>query len=171
MLRHGQPVVVCVPDHGPRGEGQQRARDDDGDEEAGDLVRKLLDGRLARLRLLNQADDLRERRVLPHVGGLDQEEVVLVDAPADDEAALELVHGHGLAGDEALVAGGLAEEDLAIDGDLGAGDDLEDVVAVDEVYGDRALREDGEVGVDFDEGGLRGLEAHQLGEGVRGFGL
>ena len=57
------------------------------DEVAGHPVGQLLDGRLAGLRVLDQLDDLGQRRVLAHLGGPEAEGAGLVERAADDLVA------------------------------------------------------------------------------------
>ena len=59
---------------------------DDQDEVAGHQVGHLLYGRLAGLGILDQADDLRQRRVSAHLGGLEAQGSGAVDRAADDLA-------------------------------------------------------------------------------------
>ncbi len=60
-------------------------------EDARDPIRELLDRGLGGLGLLDEADDLRERRVAPDRGGLHLEGAFAVESPADDPVARGLL--------------------------------------------------------------------------------
>ena len=89
--------------HDPRHDGQT---EDDGHEHPRDAVGELLDRRLRGLRLPDEPDDLRERRVRPDGRRLDLDRALLVQRSADHAVAGPPLRGHRLAGDHRLVDGG-----------------------------------------------------------------
>ena len=90
-------------------------------------VGQPLPGCLGVLRLLHQRHDLRQRGVRADLGGAHPQRAGGVDDGADHRGAGRLVHRQALAGDHRLVDLGLAVLDDAVDGDLGAGPDQQQV--------------------------------------------
>ena len=78
---------------------------------------------LRALRVLDQADDLRQRGVRADGGGPQHEAAGAVERGADDAVAGGLVHRQALAGQHALVHRGRAVGDDAVDRDLLTGPD------------------------------------------------
>ena len=70
-----------------RGERERAERQDGRHEVAGPAVGQALDGRLPRLRLLHQADHLRQRRLLADGLGLDLQQAERVDRAGVDRVA------------------------------------------------------------------------------------
>ena len=113
-------------DH-PRGEGDEPT--DEGDEHQPERgpVGEALAGGLGVLGLLDELDDLGERGVGADPGGPGVQDAVAVDGGADDLGARALVDREALAGDHRLVDLAVAVLDDAVDGDLRAGADDEQV--------------------------------------------
>jgi hypothetical protein len=84
-------------------------------------------GRLGVLCALDEVDDLAERGVGADLGRLVGERAGLVDRAADDLVADLLLHRDRLAGHEALVDRARAALDDAVDGDLVAGLEANDI--------------------------------------------
>ena len=105
-----------VPAGEPTEERSERDRRDGGNEHRGDAVDQPLHRRLAGLRVLDHADDARERRVLPDRDRLDDEAADAVQRPRGDAIALALDDRHALAGDKRLVGLALAGDDRPVDG-------------------------------------------------------
>jgi len=82
---------------------QQRQRQDGGGVEAQDAVYEVQDAGLQGAGVLDVAHDLREEALLPDGAHADQQGARPVDRPAGDLVAIELVHGHRLAGYQRLV--------------------------------------------------------------------
>ena len=105
-------------------------------------------GHLGALGVLDEPDDLGQGGVVADGGGADQHRAGGVEGGADDGVAGGLVDREALAGEHALVDGGGAAGDDAVDGDLLAGADADDVadddlldrdVDLDAVADDRAV--------------------------------
>jgi hypothetical protein len=143
---------------GPEPEAERRDRegDDDRHEDAGDAVGQALDRRLAGLRVLDQARDLRERRVGADLRGLDDEASAGVDGRARDLRAGSDLDGHGLAREHAHVDGRGALLDDAVGGDFLTRSHDEAVADLQLLDGDAAL---GPVGVE--DGDVLGAELEQ----------
>ena len=92
--------------------------DHDRDEDTGDAIGQTLDGRLSRLRLGDEASDLRERGVGADAEGANDESAAGVDRRAEDLVAGLYLDRHALAGQERLVDRGAALLDDAVGGDL-----------------------------------------------------
>ena len=88
---------------------------------AGDRVGQALHRRLRALGLLDQPDDLGERRVRADLGRAEDEAAGLVERRADDRVAGALLDRQALAGQHALVERRVALGDHAIDRHLLAG--------------------------------------------------
>src|SRR6266571_3367973 len=87
----------------PYQEDERRDPDDRGDEHGGDAVHEPLDRRAGDLRVLDQRDDLVQRRVGADAGRASLQQARLVDRRADRRVADLLVDGHRFAGDHRLV--------------------------------------------------------------------
>src|SRR6266849_2412032 len=111
----------------PADERRERDRDDDGDEDGRDAVGEPLDRRLARLRLGDEAGDLRQGRLGSDLGGADEQAPRCVGRRAGDLAAGANIDGHGLARQHRLVDRRQALLDNPVGGDLLAGANDEDV--------------------------------------------
>ena len=92
-----------------------------GHEHAGDLVGHAGDGRLGGVGVLDELDNLGERRVGAHTRGAEGKRTGAVDGGGADGVAGGLFHGDGLAGERALVHGRRALEYHAVDRDRLAG--------------------------------------------------
>ncbi len=109
----------------PRDEGERAGGDTAGTNQAGDAIGKLLDGSSAALRLCDQANDLREQRLLADSFGAHQQGSAAVDAAADDARARKLLDGQRFAGDERLVHRAVAFKHQSVGGNLFAGTDAQ----------------------------------------------
>ena len=134
MIRTAMVVVIAIvrfsvagPKTAQSSERGERAEDDRGHEDRGDLVGQPLHGDLGALRVLDEADDLGQRGVVADGGGPDLDGAGGVEGGADDGVAGGLVDREALAGEHALVDRGGAADDDAVDGDLLAGTDADDV--------------------------------------------
>ena len=107
----------CHPHH----KGHGRDREYYGHEHAGDLVGHAGDGRLGGVGVLDELDNLGERRVGAHTRGAEGKRARAVDRGRIDSVAGGLLHGDGLAGERALVHGRSALEHHAVNGDGLAG--------------------------------------------------
>ena len=133
----------------------------DRDEPRRDLVGEALHRRLRALGVLDEAHDLRQRRVLADGAGPDTRLPVRLSGGADDDVAGGLLDRHALPGQHALVDAGRAVLDDAVDGDLLAGPDPDQVADDDVLDGDVDLG-----AVAQHPGGLRG----EADEGLDGGG-
>ena len=123
----------------PAGERRERQAEHDGDEDRGDAVGEALDRRLARLRLLDEPGDLRERGVGADPRRADDEPAVRVDRrPGDLDAGTD-VDGHGLARQHRRVDCREAVLHDAVGRDLLARADDEPVAGPDPVDGNHDL--------------------------------
>src|SRR5439155_23906320 len=95
-----------------------------------DSVGQLLHGRLGRLCVIDELDDLRQRGVGADLGDAHEQPTVGVERPADDFVADLAEDGKRLAGDHRFIDAGSAGGDDAGDGDAIAGADENAVVAV-----------------------------------------
>ena len=95
--------VAASPVAEPEAERGDGERDHDRDEDAGDAVGEPLDGRLARLRVLDEPRDLRQRGVLADARGAHDEPAAGVDGRARDVVARRDLDRDRLAGEQAHV--------------------------------------------------------------------
>ena len=102
----------------PAGQGQPTADECDQYQPERRPVGQPLPGRLRVLCLLNQPDDLRQRRVSTDLGSAYPQRAVPVDGGTDDGDAGLLVYRQALAGDHGLVDLALALLDLPVHGYL-----------------------------------------------------
>ena len=128
--RRGQPERAGARDHEHGDEVEQRVRerglraddepdderergdaDDGGHEVARDHVGEARDRRLGALRLLDEAHDLRQRRLAADAGGAERERARRVEGGADDLVAGLLEARDRLAGQHRLVDGRAALDD------------------------------------------------------------
>ena len=108
-----------------------RTEEGDRDEEIRHLVGEVLHRCLARLRLFDEVDDMREARILADLLDGDDEFACLHDRARVDRRTLVL-HGRvRLARNGCLIDGGIAADDAAIDDDLLAGVRGDDVAGLD----------------------------------------
>ncbi len=120
-----------------------------------DDIGQPLDRRPGALRLLDQTDDLRQRRVAPDARRLEAERAGLVHGGADDLVARALLDRHRLAGEHRLVDRRAAVEDPPVDRDPLARSHEHDIA---EAHGrDRHVALDAA----FDDPGRLGLEADE----------
>ena len=127
MANSSAMVSGSVGEQRPGGEGGGAAEQGDEHQPERGPVGQPLPGGLGVLRLLHQRDDLGQRGVGADLGGPDPQRAVGVDGRADDLAARGLVHRQALPGDHRLVDLGLAVLDDAVDRDLRAGPDQQQV--------------------------------------------
>jgi len=137
--------------------------DGDGDhhrhEHRRNLVGDLLDRRLAALRLLDQADDLSQRRLPPHARCPELEQPLFVDRGPDHFHPRQLIDRQALAGNHALINSAVTLQHHAVDGDLLAG-------AHDHLVPDSHLRHrDIDLYPVADDPRRLGAQAHQLLDG------
>ncbi len=102
----------------PGQECQGCDRQDDRDEDRRDAVRQALDGSLGGLRLLDQADDLRQGRVRADAPGFGLQAAEAVERAADDLVVSALLHRHQLPGQHRLIDRRTAFQDAPVDRDL-----------------------------------------------------
>ena len=107
----------------PDREGEQADPEDDGDEDGGDLVRQALDRGLGPLRLLDEADDLRQRRLGADPRRPERETPGPVDRRREDLRPRLLGDRHALPGQHRLVDAGIPGDDDAVRRDLLPGPD------------------------------------------------
>ena len=143
MISTETAAVNAVPAPAPKAShaGQRRQRDADHDrhEDRGDAVGEPLHGRLARLRRLDEARDLRERRVGADPRRPHDEAAVRVDGRAGELGAGGDLERHRLAGEQRPVDRRLALDDDAVGRDLLAGADEEHVAHPELGDGDELL--------------------------------
>ena len=121
MLMMARVKAGAGPQVEPGQEGEGRQGDDHRHEDAGHLVHQALDGGLAGLGLLHQADDLGEHHVPAHPGGLKDQEAPLVQGGAPNLAPRLLGHRQALAGEHGFIHAGGALHHHAVHRDLLAG--------------------------------------------------
>ena len=117
----GERLVHAAGQRHPHRKGHGRDRKHHGHKHAGDPVGQAGDGRLGGVGVLDELDDLGERRVGAHARGTEGKRSGAVDRGGVDGVAGGLFHGDGLAGERTLVHGRAALEYHAIDGDRLAG--------------------------------------------------
>ena len=131
-------------------------------EYAGNAVRQSLYGSLRALRGTHHADDLREHGVLADFRGAVPQRATTVDGDARHFAALGFGDRHGFAGDHRFVHGGAAGYDDAVDRQLLAGADGDDVADAHVIDGDAGF-----LAVSHHAGGFR-LQTRQCAHGFTG---
>ncbi len=94
------------------------AAHDHRDENSRHPVHQVLDGGLAALGLIHQADDLREHHVLAHPGGLEDQKAPVIQGGPPDFGPRFLGHGHAFAGEHGFVDAARAFGHDAVHGDL-----------------------------------------------------
>ena len=148
--------LAPAPSAEPEAEGADGERDHDRDEDGADPVGQPLHRRLARLRLGDEAGDLRQRRVLADPGGADDEAAADVDRRADHLLPGPDFDRHRLAGDQRLVDRRGAALDDAVGRDLLPRPD-------DEAVADRELldRDPPLAAVGVEQGDVLGAEVEQ----------
>ena len=99
-------------------------------------VGQARNGRFAALRILDQTDHLRERRVVAHARGAHGELRRAVDAAAGDGIARRLVHRQAFAGEHGFVDAGFARFNNAVHGYAPAGSHENAVVFHQAFHGD-----------------------------------
>ena len=115
------------PEHEPDHEGAGRDDQHDRDEDRADPVGQTLDGGLGALGALDEVHDLGEGRVPTHPGRAHDERPGRVDGRPDDLVTDGLGGRDRLAGQHRLVDGGRALDEEAVDRDLVAGPDAQQV--------------------------------------------
>ena len=121
-----QPVGAGAEGH-PADEGRECGEQDGGHEPGGDLVGQPLHRGLGALGVLDQADDLGQGAVGADGVGADHEGAGAVRGGSDHLVAGPLVDRDGLAGEHRLVDGGRAVDDGAVDGNVLAGPDADEI--------------------------------------------
>ena len=129
----GERLVYAAGQCHPYRKGHGRNHEHHGHEHAGDLVGQAGDGRLGGVGVLDELDNLGERRVGAHACGTEGKRAGAVDRGGVDGVAGGLFHRDGLAGERALVHGRAALEHHAIDGDGLAGAHAQDLAGKDGV--------------------------------------
>ncbi len=132
--RHDQQHQRAVDPRVPEATEHKRRRDGDGDrkqQHRGRVdTREAFDERLRRralrLRLLDEMDDARQRRVAADVGDAHIERATAVDGAREHGVSRELLHRQRLAGNRRLIDRALAGDDDAVERNLLAGADDED---------------------------------------------
>ena len=115
----------------PPRQRREREPDHDRDEDGGDPVDETLDRSLPGLRLGDEPRDLREGGLAPDTRCADDETPVGVDRASCDFRSSCDIDRRRLAGQQRLVDGGVAFDDLAVGRNLLAGADHEQVAALD----------------------------------------
>ena len=161
----GQRKFKGLSRHHPDGEGHGGDAHDHGHENACDLIRQTGDGGLAAAGLLHHADDLGKGRILAHLVRPEFQITGGIDGGGGDGVAGFLLHGHGFAGEGALIHGGTAFDDGAVHRDAAAGFD-DDRVPYPNLIGGYLLLH----AVPAHQGGL-GCQIHELADGVAGLAL
>jgi hypothetical protein len=140
---HGEGGADRTPRRGacdqPAGQGQRRRGEHRGHEHAADPVGEPLDGRLIRLGMLDQRDQLRHLGVLAGPGRPNHQPAGDDHGAGADRAAGGGVGGHRLAGHRAGVDCRLAELDQTVGRDRLAGPDHEPVTRAQRAGRDVAL--------------------------------
>ena len=131
-------------------------------ENAGDTVRQSLHGGFRALCGGHHADDLREHGVLADFRGAVPQRATTVDGGTRHFAALGFGDRHGFAGDHRFVHGGGAGYDDAVDRQLLAGTDGDDVADAHVIDGDAGF-----LAVSHHAGGFR-LQTRQCAHGFTG---
>ena len=124
-------IARLGPEHDPRDEGDDGARDDGGDEPARDGVGHALDRRAAALGRADHLHNAREQRVVADFLRLHEKTSRAVDRAARDGAARFFFHRNRLAGDHRFIHRASAFEHAAIDRDFLAGPDAQAVTGMD----------------------------------------
>ena len=151
-----------ITDEEPEQENCQGERVHPGDEMPRYEVGQLLNRRLGGLGVLNHLDDLGQRRLTTHPGGLESERAGLVDGGADNLGARSLFHRDALAGDHRLVHRRVTHGDFAVDGNALTGAHHDNVADPDLIGGYLQL-------LPFSDHVRRpGLQANQFPDGFRG---
>ncbi len=115
------------PEQHPGRKRQQRRRDHRRHEPAGDPVGQPLDRRPRALRPRHHVDDPRQHGVAADLVGAQHQPAALVDGAADHARAFGLRHRHRFAGHHGFIDGGASLGDDAIDRDLLAGTDPQQI--------------------------------------------
>ena len=139
--------------------------EDDGDEDGGDLVRQPLDRGLGSLRLLDEADDPRQRRLGADPRRPEREAPGPVERRGEDLRPRLLGDRHALPGQHRLVDAGIPGDDHAVRRDLLPGPD-NDEIAFDDPF-------DGNIGLYAfpDDAGRLRLQPDQALDGLGGLPL
>ncbi len=162
---NGQRELETLPQRKPDHRRRKRNDNDDRDENAADPVGKASDRRFGRRGFIHQADDLRQRRVLPHPRGPHEEMPGGVDRRAGDGIALSLCRRHALASQGGFVKQPAPFKNHAVHGDMFARLHHQNIAARDVFQRDDAFRP-----LAKHCRRLRG-EIHKLRNGVGGFAL
>ena len=162
----GECLVYAAGQCHPHRKGHGRDHEHHRHEHAGDLVGHAGDGRLGGVGVLDEFDDLGERRVGAHACGTEGKRPGAVDGGGVDGVAGGLFYGDGLAGERTLVHGRAALEHHAIDGDGLAGAHAQDLAGKDAVDVDGGLA----AALCHDGRGL-GRQVDQCLDGAASFGL
>ena len=117
----GERLVYAAGQCHPRRKGHGRDHEHHGHEHAGDFVGHAGDRRLGGVGVLDELDNLGERRVGTHTRGAEGKRARAVDRGRIDSVAGGLLHGNGFAGERAFVHGRAALEHHAVNGDGLAG--------------------------------------------------
>ena len=161
----GQCVAEFPAQQQPDDRGDHGDGDDGGHEEAGHGVGDLGDGSLGGGGIADHLDDLGQRGVLAHAGGLAPQEAGLVGGGGRDFVALGLVHRDALAGQSAFVHGAGTFQHDAVHGDVLTGADDENIAPAHFRDGDADL------GTAPQQGGGLGGQLHQALECIGGLTL
>ena len=109
-------VKHCVAQNDVGDQGDDRHRDDEGNEISGNFVREMLNGRFGGLSVFDEPDDLLECRFLAHVRGTHDDAPVEVLSATKHLCTDGFVDRHRLARDHRFVARCRALNDAAIGG-------------------------------------------------------
>ena len=161
----GQRIAQLMAQQQPDDGGHDGNGDDRRDEEARHGVGDFCDRSFGGGGITDHLDDLSQRGILAHAGGLAAEEARLVGGGGADFVADGLVHRDALAGQGALVDCAGAFQHHAVHRDILAGADHKDVALLHVGDGHGHFR-----AVPHQRGGLGG-QLHQALEGVGGLAL
>ena len=135
----GERLVDVAGERHPYHKGHGRNHKHHGHKHAGDLVGQAGDGRLGGVSVLDELNNLGERRIGAHARGAEGERPGVVDRSGVDGIAGGLFHGDRLAGKRALIDGRGALEHNAVDGDGLAGAHAQHLTGQDSVDVDGGL--------------------------------
>jgi hypothetical protein len=120
--QHGQAraerVLRGAPGDQPAGQGENRGRQHQRDEDTGDPVGQPLDSGFLGLRPVHQPDQMGQLSIGSDLDGLDDQAAGEGDGACADGVARDSLHRNRFTGHRAAVHGRLAEQHLAVRGDL-----------------------------------------------------
>ena len=148
-------------EHEPEEKRRDGQQDDDRHEDGGDAVHEPLHRSLAALRILHEANDLREHRTFADLDGPVTERAALIDRAGENAVRWALGHRNGFAAQHALVHIGRTLRNDPVHGDPAARTHRKQIARTHVADRDLAL---GAVGADTQHGD--GSQAGQLADGL-----